>query len=116
MASDQQKTKKTIKINGLPASRVTEAAKETEKIKECPLPKMPEPGQAADLQHREFLFKTFHDMRNPLHAIMGYTSLVLRKTKSQMPEKHQENLEKVIQSAERLKEIVDRMVAFYQEK
>ena len=65
---------------------------------------------------REFLFKTFHDMRNPLHAIMGYTSLVLRKTRDQIPEKHQENLEKVLQSAERLNEIVDRMVAFYREK
>ena len=62
---------------------------------------------------REFLFKTFHDMRNPIHAIMGYTSLVLRKTRDQIPEKHQENLEKVIQSAERLNEIVERMVAFY---
>ena len=55
-------------------------------------------------------------MRNPLHAIMGYTSLVLRKTRDQIPEKQQENLEKVLQSAERLNEIVDRMVAFYREK
>jgi signal transduction histidine kinase len=65
---------------------------------------------------REFLFKTFHDMRNPLHAIMGYTSLVLRKTREQIPEKHQENLEKVIESAEVLREIVDRMIAYYREK
>lgn len=75
-----------------------------------------EPLQKEDPQTREFLFKTFHDMRNPLHAIMGYTSLVLRKTRDQIPEKQQENLEKVLQSAERLNEIVDRMVAFYREK
>jgi len=67
-------------------------------------------------QEWEFLFNTFHEMRNPLHAIMGYTGLVLRKTRDQLPKKHQENLEKVIQSAERLQEIVDRMVAFYREK
>ena len=76
----------------------------------------PEPIQADDRQDREFLFKTFHDMRNPLHAIMGYTSLVLRKTRDQIPEKHQDNLEKVIKSAEQLREIVDRMVDFYRGK
>ncbi|HMK66147.1 MAG TPA: histidine kinase dimerization/phospho-acceptor domain-containing protein [Thermodesulfobacteriota bacterium] len=65
---------------------------------------------------RDFLFRTFHDMRNPLHAIMGYASLVLRKTREQIPEKHQENLEKVIKSAEQLNEIVDRMVSLYREK
>ncbi|MBA4393004.1 MAG: hypothetical protein C0407_05580 [Desulfobacca sp.] len=65
---------------------------------------------------REFLFKTFHEMRNPLHAIMGYASLVIRKTRDQIPQKHQENLEKVIQSADRLKELVDKMVAYYREK
>jgi signal transduction histidine kinase len=79
-------------------------------------PKDHEPAPEEDQQTREFLFKTFHDMRNPLHAIMGYTSLVLRKTRDQIPEKHQENLEKVLQSAERLNEIVDRMVTFYREK
>jgi signal transduction histidine kinase len=81
-----------------------------------PVPEHHSPGREEDQRTREFLFKTFHDMRNPLHAIMGYTSLVLRKTKDQIPEKHQENLEKVLQSAERLNEIVDRMVAFYREK
>ncbi len=72
--------------------------------------------QEENQQDRKFLFKTFHEMRNPLHAIMGYTSLVLRKTRDQIPKKQQENLEKVIQSAERLRELVDKMVAFYQEK
>jgi signal transduction histidine kinase len=76
----------------------------------------PEPVQAKSRMDREFLFKTFHDMRNPLHAIMGYASLVLRKTRDQIPEKHQENLEKVLQSADRLQELVDRMVAYYREK
>lgn len=79
-------------------------------------PENPEPVQGEDRQDREFLFKTFHDMRNPLHTIMGYTSLVLRKTRDQIPPKHQDNLEKVIESAERLKQIIDRMVAFYKEK
>ena len=75
--------------------------------------KGPDPAREED---QKFLFKTFHDMKNPLHAIMGYTSLVLRKTRDQIPEKQQENLEKVLQSAEKLNEIVDRMVAFYRKK
>lgn len=74
------------------------------------------PVQDKSRLDREFLFKTFHEMRNPLQAIMGYAGLVLRKTRDQIPEKHQENLEKVIQSADRLKELVDRMVAYYREK
>jgi signal transduction histidine kinase len=55
-------------------------------------------------------------MRNPLHSIMGYASLVLRKTKEQIPKKHQENLEKVIKSAEQLNGLVDRMVSYYRKK
>ncbi len=81
-----------------------------------PLSQEPLPVKQGSFQEREFLFKNFHDMRNPLQAIMGYTSLVLRKTRDQIPEKHQENLEKVLQSAEKLKEIVDQMIAFYRDK
>jgi signal transduction histidine kinase len=77
---------------------------------------LPDNYPSAGESDREFLFKTFHDMRNPLHAIMGYASLVLRKTREQIPIKHQENLEKVIKSAEQLNEIVDRMVSIYREK
>jgi two-component system, LuxR family, sensor kinase FixL len=88
--------------------------KKTKKIGDRPL--IPEPIPEEDRQTHEFLFKAFHDMRNPLHAIMGYTSLVLRKTRDQISEKHQQNLEKVLQSAEKLNEIVDRMVTFYRKK
>jgi signal transduction histidine kinase len=65
---------------------------------------------------RAFLFKTFHEMRNPLHAIMGYSALVLRKTRDQIPLKHQENLAKVVESTDQLKELVDKMVDYYREK
>jgi signal transduction histidine kinase len=102
MPSDKKKTKKP-----------TDPIKEQVRVQS---PENSEPVQEEDQGTREFLFKTFHDMRNPLHAIMGYTSLVLRRTRDQIPEKHQENLEKVLQSAERLNEIVDKMVAFFREK
>jgi signal transduction histidine kinase len=102
MRSDKKDTKATM-------DRIKE-----QKMVRSPKDRAPVPEE--DQRTREFLFKTFHDMRNPLHVIMGYTSLVLRKTRDQIPEKHQENLVKVLQSAERLNEIVDRMVAFYREK
>ena len=108
MSSDQKKRKK------LPDQKPDQKRdQEKEKVRAL---ENPEPLLKEDPQTREFLFKTFHDMRNPLHAIMGYTSLVLRKTRDQIPEKQQENLEKILQSAEKLNEIVDRMVAFYREK
>jgi signal transduction histidine kinase len=102
MHSDKRNTKAAV-----------DQVKEQKKVQS---PKDQAPVPEEDQGTREFLFKAFHDMRNPLQAIMGYTSLVLRKTRDQIPEKHQENLEKVLQSAERLNEIVDRMTAFYREK
>jgi len=85
-----------------------------QKIKKQPSPAKNQAPDGVDYPtEREFLFKTFHDLRNPLHTIMGYTNMVLKKTRDQIPEKQQENLEKVLQSAERLREIVDRMVARY---
>jgi signal transduction histidine kinase len=102
MPSDKKNTKATMDQGKKP------------KMVRSPKDQAPVPEE--DQRTRVFLFKSFHDMRNPLQAIMGYTSLVLRKTRDQIPEKQQENLEKVLQSAERLNEIVDRMVAFYREK
>jgi|GEM_PF-3077271 signal transduction histidine kinase len=66
-----------------------------------------------DATEREFLFRTFHDMRNPLHTILGYTSLVLRKSKEVLPEKQRENLEKVLVSAENLESMLERVIARY---
>jgi signal transduction histidine kinase len=94
-------------------TKIRDQEKEKRKIQS---PEDSGPVQEEYPNTREFLFKTFHDLKNPLHAIMGYTSLVLRKTRDQIPEKQQENLEKVLQSAEKLNEIVDRMVAFYRKK
>jgi signal transduction histidine kinase len=93
--------------------KIREKEKEQRKVRSL---ENQEPILEEEPQTKEFLFKVFHDMRNPLHIIMGYTSLVLRKTRNQIPGNQQENLEKVLQSAERLNEIVDRMVAFYREK
>ena len=107
-----------MKLQNERTPRQKETLRQTKNYGENPFPREHDPCsvQEENQQDRKFLFKTFHEMRNPLHAIMGYTSLVLRKTRDQIPKKQQENLEKVIQSTERLRELVDRMVAFYREK
>ena len=93
--------------------KIRDQKKDPEKIQ---TPDVPDSMTEKDRQTREFLFTAFHDLKNPLHTIMGYTSLVLRKTRDQIPKKQQENLEKVLQSAEKLNEMVDRMVDFYRAK
>ncbi|MBI4768551.1 MAG: hypothetical protein HY787_28840, partial [Deltaproteobacteria bacterium] len=65
-------------------TKIRDPEKEQRKIQS---PETPEPVREEDQKTREFLFKTFHDLKNPLHTIMGYTSLVLRKTRDQIPEK-----------------------------
>ena len=105
-----------MKLQNEPTPLQKETLGQTKNYEGNPFPEEHGPVQGENQQDRKFLFKTFHEMRNPLHAIMGYTSLVLRKTRDQIPEKQQENLKKVIQSAERLRELVDRMVTFYRDK
>ena len=107
------KSRNSMRSDKKNTTKIRDQKKEPRKIQ---TPEASEPVQEGDQKTREFLFKTSHDLKNPLHAIMGYTSLVLRKTRDQIPKKQQENLEKVLQSAERLNEIVDRIVAFYRKK
>jgi Signal transduction histidine kinase len=116
MVSIQKKPKKTTNRQNQRTPLAKEGLKRIKEMERDRIPLDQNPAREENRQDHEFLFNTFHDMRNPLHAIMGYTSLVLRKTRDQIPEKQQENLEKVLQSAERLREIVDRMVAYYREK
>jgi len=63
-------------------------------------------------EQKAFLFQAFHEMKNPLHVLMGYAGLVLRKSGHLLPEKQKENLEKVIRSAERLNETINRLAAY----
>jgi signal transduction histidine kinase len=58
---------------------------------------------------REFLFRAIHDLRTPLQAILGYSTLVLRKVGDQIPGQQKENLQRVVWSAERLNAMIDQM-------
>jgi len=50
----------------------------------------------------QFLANMSHELRTPMNAIIGFTRLVMRRSKSDLEAKQYENLEKVLSSAEQL--------------
>lgn len=68
--------------------------------------------QAAGRRQRAFLSTQTHQIRAQLHAVMGYTELVLRKTRNQLPASQAENLNKLLLSAEGLKAAIEGLAEF----
>ncbi len=68
--------------------------------------------QSAGRQQRAFLSLQTHQIRSQLHAVMGYTELVLRKTRGQPPVPQMENLNKLLQSVEGLKGAIEGLAGF----
>ncbi|MBI3457333.1 MAG: response regulator [Candidatus Rokubacteria bacterium] len=58
--------------------------------------------EAASRHKSEFLANMSHELRTPLNAIIGFTRLVLRRSKDVLPAKQSENLEKILISADHL--------------
>ena len=58
--------------------------------------------EAASRHKSEFLANMSHELRTPLNAIIGFTRLVMRRSKDVLPAKQYENLEKINASAEQL--------------
>jgi PAS domain S-box-containing protein len=59
-------------------------------------------AEAASEAKSAFLANMSHELRTPLNAIIGFTRIVQRKSKSTLPDKQVENLDKVLSSAEHL--------------
>ena len=58
--------------------------------------------EAASRHKSEFLANMSHELRTPLNAIIGFTRLVMRRSKEVLPAKQYENLEKINLSADQL--------------
>ena len=68
--------------------------------------------QTVGRQQRAFLSLQTHQIRAQLHAVMGYTELVLRKTRGQLPVPQAENLNKLLLSVEGLKAAIEGLAGF----
>jgi signal transduction histidine kinase/DNA-binding response OmpR family regulator/HAMP domain-containing protein len=55
----------------------------------------------------EFLASMSHELRTPMNAIMGFTRLVMRRTKDLLPTREYENLGKILISAEHLLALIN---------
>jgi PAS domain S-box-containing protein len=54
-----------------------------------------------------FLANMSHELRTPLNAIIGFTRLVKRRCKDILPQRHADNLDKVLVSADYLLELIN---------
>jgi signal transduction histidine kinase/DNA-binding response OmpR family regulator len=64
-------------------------------------------AMAATQAKSQFLASMSHELRTPLNAIIGFTRLVMRRSKDTLPAKQYENLEKVLVSAEHLLSLIN---------
>ena len=58
--------------------------------------------QEATRHKSEFLARMSHDLRTPMNAIIGYTRILLRRTKQVLDERQYQNLENIQTSADNL--------------
>jgi PAS domain S-box-containing protein len=64
-------------------------------------------AEQANQAKSAFLANMSHELRTPLNAIIGFTRIVRRKSEGVLPEKQTENLDKVLNSAEHLLNLIN---------
>jgi signal transduction histidine kinase len=62
---------------------------------------------AASRHKSEFLANMSHELRTPMNAIIGFTRLVMRRSKDVLAPRQYENLEKILVSAEHLLSLIN---------
>jgi PAS domain S-box-containing protein len=66
-----------------------------------------ETAEAASQAKSTFLANMSHELRTPLNAIIGFTRLVKRRSGEALPQKQAENLDKVLNSADHLLQLIN---------
>ena len=66
--------------------------------------------QLASRHKSEFLANMSHELRTPMNAIIGFTKLVMRRSKEQLPQKQYDNLQKSLSSAEHLLTLINQIL------
>lgn len=63
--------------------------------------------EAASRHKSAFLASMSHELRTPMNAIIGFTRLVMRRSRDQLPPKQYENLQKIQVSADHLLALIN---------
>jgi len=66
--------------------------------------------ELASRHKSEFLANMSHELRTPMNAIIGFTKLVMRRSKEQLPQKQYENLQKSLSSADHLLTLINQIL------
>ncbi len=69
-----------------------------------------EQAEEATRAKSRFLANMSHELRTPMNAIIGFSRLVLRKTRGEISERQSGNLEKILTSAEHLLALIDELL------
>jgi PAS domain S-box-containing protein len=63
--------------------------------------------EAANRHKSEFLANMSHELRTPLNAVIGFTRIVMRRSREQLEPKQYDNLEKILSSAGHLLALIN---------